>query len=664
MKKSDLIESWLNSEISEDEAILILERMKHDDSFTKELVSSGEIHAALYTIYHEDNSFEQLKLNEASKSPEEIEEQIMHMIAAGEPKEKEKKKRITIIDLPQNITVKTKSFEKPKNYWPLFSAVAALLVIILTIAVLTKQSEPLETVEQDRSLSKDENISLVKDQIKKQAETKDSQKAEVETRVVKNLPELKKPETTAPLEKTKIVEMVKPEKKAELKQTVVEVKKLLRVGHVEGKSEYCSITRNGKSLDVVAGIDLLSGDELFTSSQSPITVRLFDGSYVKLATNSALKLNRQKAVLTSGEALFTIVKQVEGQFQVFSGGTTTTVVGTKFTVNYNDQLSLVRVIGGVVKVKSQDHEVTLAKGQVAISRDGSQPQKRDYSEQFGLLAAKWTADQIGSQVSVLEYDISDFITTKGFHDLYFKNMDTDAKGMMQIFKVDFYENNKLIGTDEHHGVTSNHTTDLRNRNVWLHGGYGSSMYRLYLKNYSIKNKYTAKVRCRSFKGSCNGEIWLLSTQPVSQTLIPGVIPTGRNLAYRKKVSTEKEGISNNHGPEMIVDNKVTPQSSWWGAGSKWVQVDLGKITEFNSMFIANFWEQNCYHQYFVEISDDGIKWERVIDMTSNTLPAHETGQFHRFDSVKAQYIRMTVNGVKFSQGGISVVELKIFDFNK
>ena len=93
MKKRELIESWLNSEISEDEAILLLERMKHDESFTKELIEVGEVHACLYTIFHEDTSFDELKLHQQSKSPDEIEDQIMHLISAGTSKkyfEKEK----------------------------------------------------------------------------------------------------------------------------------------------------------------------------------------------------------------------------------------------------------------------------------------------------------------------------------------------------------------------------------------------------------------------------------------------------------------------------------------------------------------------------------------------------------------------------------------------
>ena len=657
MKKSDLIEAWLNSEISEDEAILLLERLKHDESFKKELVNSGEIHAALYTVFHEDNSFEQLKLHEASKSPDEIEDQIMNMIAAGNSKGNEKKKRITVIDLPQNVMVKTKSFEKSRNYWPLFGSIAAILAIILSVAILSKKDKPQQAVEKNHSVSEDETVSLVKDPKKKIPQQKKNDRIQSKESPSEGLKVVSKAEASA-----KKVEVAEP--KNQKTEVVTEVKNILALGEVEGASEYCSILRKGKSTDVVPGIKIEEGDELSTSFESPVKVKLHDGSYVELGMNSTAIFSNQKITILSGFGVFEVSKQKERQFKVISGETTTAVVGTKFMVSYLEKLSLVKVQEGVVKVKSQDHEVTLERGQGAVSRDGKKPQKRDFSEQFGLLAAKWKSDQISPQVAVLEYDITDFVTSKGYHDLYFKNQEIDGKGMMQIFKVEFYENGKLINVDEHHGVTSNHTTDLRNRNVWLHGGYGSSMYRMYLKEFSIQNKYTIRVRCRSFKGSCNGEIWLLSTVPDSQTLIPGVIPTGKNLAYRKKVSTENEGESKNHGPEMVVDNKINAQSSWWGAGSKWVQIDLGKVTNFNSMLIANFWEQNCYHQYFVEVSKDGENWERVIDMVDNTLPAHETGQFHRFGSVDAQFIRMTVDSVKFSQGGISVVELKVFDFHK
>jgi len=164
VRKSDLIESWLNSEITEDEAILLLERMKHDDKFTKELVEAGEVHACLYTIFHEDTSFDELKLHELSKSPDEIEDQIMHMISVGQGKEKTKKKRITIIDLPQNVTTKTKSFEKPKNYWPIIAAVAAILLIIITLSILTKPAEPPQNIAKEPGGSlTTEGVVLVKD---------------------------------------------------------------------------------------------------------------------------------------------------------------------------------------------------------------------------------------------------------------------------------------------------------------------------------------------------------------------------------------------------------------------------------------------------------------------------------------------------------------------
>lgn len=674
MKKSDLIEAWLNSEVSEDEAILILERMKHDDSFTKEIVDLSEIHACLYTIYHEENSFDELKLNPESLSPDEMEDQIIQMISEGNAKkEKEKKKRITVIDLPQNVTVKTKSFEQPKNYWPLVAGLAAVLTIIFMIVALTgKKSQEPVAEHKDRTDTRGENISLVQDKQKKNFK-----------KPVINIPKKEIDENQQPAEIVK-VQKDKPAKKveegalngtepmkiAEKEKTPLPPvnnknipSKVESLGLLVDSSEYSVITRGKETFDAVKDFKLQNGDELSTSYEAKAKIRLMDESFIDVDLNSTLKFIDGKVVVINGRADFHVSKQDSGQFQVVSGTTLTSVVGTRFSVKYLNKISTVKVNEGIVKVKSKDREVILKKEQMSISKDESAPLKHDISEQFGIVAGKWTMDQIGPQVNFLEYDVTDFITDKGYYDFYFKKQNDDSKGMLQVFKVELYEGEKLIAVDEHNGVTSNHTTDLRNRNIWLHGGYGSGMYRFYLKKLNSDNKYTVKVRCRSFKGSCDGEVWLLHTQPDSTTLQPGVLPQGTNLAYRKKVMTEKEGFSKNHGPEKVVDNKINPESSWWGAGSKWVQIDLGKVYDVNSMFIANFWEQNCYHQYFVEVSKDGENWAEVINMRENTLPAHESGQFHRFAATEARYVRMTVDSVHFSQGGISVVEIKVYNSN-
>lgn len=654
MKKSDLIESWLNSEITEDEAILLLERMKHDDSFNKELIESGEVHACLYTIFHEDTSFDELKLHEHAKSPDEIEDQIMHMISLGEPKEKSKKKRITVIDLPQYPNVKTKSFEQERNYWPLIGAVAAILAIVFTVALFSKKSPSDPVASEGEGSLQNEKIVLAKDKKRKENSLAKDKKPQLKPDKNELKPEVEKP-VVGIKEIPQKESIIKSEDKTE--QTLVSAEFLGKFLEVP---EYCSLLRNNLEVEINEHTEIRAGDVLSTSYESKASVRLKDASLISLDPGTKVKFSSQQLSVYKGNAFFEISKQKNGHFQVFSGKTVTEVVGTKFSVSYEDTLSLVKVSSGTVKVKGEGQEVTLTKGQGAVARDGRQPQKREYSEQFGVLAAKWTAEQIGPQVGVLEFDVTDFITNAAYQDFYFKKLEDDSKGMLQIFKVELYENDHLVAVDEHSGVTSNHTTELRNRNVWLYGGYGSSMYRFYLKNFSADASYKIKVRCRSFKGSCPGEIWLLTTKPQSSTLLPGVQPEGRNLAYRKKTATENPGVSQNHGSEMIVDNKVTPQSSWWGAGSKWVQVDLGKETEINSIWVVNFWEQNCYHQYYVEVSRDGEKWQRVIDMTDSTLPAHESGELHRFGTTQARYVRMTVEGVKFSQGGISVVEMKVF----
>ena len=529
------------------------------------------------------------------------------------------------------------------------------MAVILTVSIFTKPDDSQEYSHKEGGSIKGENISLIADKEKPSEKRKHSQKREVKTN--KDLPvKESKPQLIVKQEPVKKEPVLDPEPKKP-----AQITKAFSLGKFLTEPEYCSLLRNGQEIEINEKTEILNGDELQTSFESKVEIQLSDGSKVVLEESTRAVFTAQKVLISSGAADFNITKQKKGSFQVYSGGTVTTVVGTQFSVKYKEKASLVKVSSGIVKVKNSDHEVTLTKGQGAFSRDGGKPQKRDYSEQFGVLAARWTADQIGAQIGVMEFDVSDYINSEGYHDFYFKKTEDNTKGMLQVFKVELYEDGKLIAVDEHNGVTSNHTTELRNRNVWLHGGYGSSMYRFYLKKHSSQSKYVIKVRNRSFKGSCPGEIWLLSTVPTSETLIPGVIPKGKNLAYRKKTTTKNPGQSQNHGPEMVVDNKITPQSSWWGAGSTWVQIDLGKETEFNSCFVVNFWEQNCYHQYFIEVSSDGQQWKKVIDMTENTLPAHETGQYHRFPTVTARYIRMTVNKVRFSQGGISVVELKVLN---
>ena len=306
MKKSDLIESWLNSEISEDEAILILERMKHDDHFTKEMVDSGEMHACLYTIFHEDKSFEELKLHQEAKSPDEIEDQIMHMIADGAPRQKDKKKRITVIDLPQKITVKTSSFEEKKNYWPMLGGIAALLVIILSIAVLTKKETPVEVVDENQSLSEDEKVSLVKDRDKEKNKTKPQKK----NRVVKDLKPLKPlPRKTEKKEsQTQVADLEPktPKKEMEKKESLVPQTETTPqfIGHFTANSDYSSILRKDENIDVVKDLKIMNGDVLSTSFEAGAEISLQDGSTIIVDPSSELSISAQKISVTKGKARF------------------------------------------------------------------------------------------------------------------------------------------------------------------------------------------------------------------------------------------------------------------------------------------------------------------------------------------------------------------------
>jgi len=106
--------------------------------------------------------------------------------------------------------------------------------------------------------------------------------------------------------------------------------------------------------------------------------------------------------------------------------------------------------------------------------------------------------------------------------------------------------------------------------------------------------------------------------------------------------------------------------TWWSAASgqpgEWLQVDLGKPCRIEAMQI-NFADQgmtnldrpdNDFHQYYVQISDDGKNWRMGLDRRANQRDS--THDYTQLDEpVKARYIRLvnahTPGGGEFSVSG-------------
>jgi alpha-N-acetylglucosaminidase len=131
------------------------------------------------------------------------------------------------------------------------------------------------------------------------------------------------------------------------------------------------------------------------------------------------------------------------------------------------------------------------------------------------------------------------------------------------------------------------------------------------------------------------------------------------IAVGKPV-TISGGTVHNHEPERAVDgNSWHVDSSWHAAPvPQWICIDLEKQEKIDRVHVFNRWA-NEYYQYTVETSVDGESWTMVADMSKNETISTSTGDLHKFDPVKARYVRVTILH-NSANPGIHLVEVRVF----
>jgi xylan 1,4-beta-xylosidase len=144
--------------------------------------------------------------------------------------------------------------------------------------------------------------------------------------------------------------------------------------------------------------------------------------------------------------------------------------------------------------------------------------------------------------------------------------------------------------------------------------------------------------------------------------------TGMMLLSHKKHVTASSSLEN-HGPNYAVDEEVrTYWSAQTGNADEWLMIDLGKESDIEAIQV-NFAEVettpvlvrgrnvSVYHQYILEVSNDGMAWNTLIDKSSNTLDvAHDYIELS--STVQARYLKLknvyTPGNGKFAVRGLRV----------
>ncbi|HRU05623.1 MAG TPA: NPCBM/NEW2 domain-containing protein [Candidatus Brocadiia bacterium] len=170
-----------------------------------------------------------------------------------------------------------------------------------------------------------------------------------------------------------------------------------------------------------------------------------------------------------------------------------------------------------------------------------------------------------------------------------------------------------------------------------------------------------------------GQVVVYELQPTP--IPPGVVARPMNYALNKPVtaSSFRPGFE----PGLAVDGSRDNDGYWWsdlGKGQgrarvfetpQWLQVDLLRVREIDHVYVQfHVWpSQNLETRlsickYYVEASEDGQKWQRILDETKNEDVSLERGLERWFKPVQARYVRLTVLK-NSSWAGAQVVEFEV-----
>lgn len=148
---------------------------------------------------------------------------------------------------------------------------------------------------------------------------------------------------------------------------------------------------------------------IFNNTLQKMTLTLSDGSTVELSPNSTLSYPEgfsaaKREVILSGEANFSVAKDIARPFSVYSNAVLITVLGTRFTVKSYEANNATKVIlheGGVMVKTPNKKEYYLSPGDIFIFRKVSAHTKD--------IAARATVanDSLAARILHLEKDKDD-----------------------------------------------------------------------------------------------------------------------------------------------------------------------------------------------------------------------------------------------------------------
>lgn len=149
--------------------------------------------------------------------------------------------------------------------------------------------------------------------------------------------------------------------------------------------------------------ELVPAESYATGPAETRTVKLEDGTLVRLASNSELQVTSgpaEREVVLSGRAFFAVARDDGRPFQVHTRSGVVNVLGTRFDVSATTDDVRVVVVDGRVEMDTESGSVRLGAGESAVARVGRAPVAAPVEDVYGTLA--WMGRALVFQSTTLE----------------------------------------------------------------------------------------------------------------------------------------------------------------------------------------------------------------------------------------------------------------------
>lgn len=144
-----------------------------------------------------------------------------------------------------------------------------------------------------------------------------------------------------------------------------------RIFSVQGSAV---VKRGQDSIPVTEGLELQEGDELITGEPGRVAIELPDGSYVRVASGSNMKLIGDDNKLGIVDGAMHFFSHAEKHPVVETQQVTASIRGTEFTVVASRDQTTISMFSGIVDAQSKDGAARLTAGQGAHFRKGRAPE--------------------------------------------------------------------------------------------------------------------------------------------------------------------------------------------------------------------------------------------------------------------------------------------------